>query len=146
MYLNNVKYDAGLNSMSACHCSDPGGEHTLTWKRRQDAGVGAAFFRVLGRVFGLKYLVEVKKFPVPPVDQVLTPPFSLHLNHKPLERKHKPHKHCNSGFRDLLEAGGVHDAYEIVNEAFLLLSISNGGTDGDVVRELIKITDKHRDV
>lgn len=28
--------------------------------------------------------MEGKKFSVPPVDEIFTPPFSLHLNHKPL--------------------------------------------------------------
>lgn len=65
---------------------------TPTWQRGQNAGVGTRFLRVLRRVFGLKDLVEIEKFSVSPVDQVLAPSFSLHLNHKPLgeKQKHEP--------------------------------------------------------
>lgn len=62
---------------------------SLTWKSRQDAGVGTRFLRVLRRVFGLQDLVEVEEFSVPPVDEILTPSFSPHLNHKPLGEKRK---------------------------------------------------------
>lgn len=63
--------------------------HTPTWKSRQDAGVGTRFLWVFRRVSGLKDLVEVEKFPVPPVDEILTPSFSFHLNHKPLGEKQR---------------------------------------------------------
>lgn len=65
---------------------------SLTWKSRQDAGVGTGFLRVLRRVLGLEDLVEVEEFSVPPVDEILAPSFSPHLNHKPLGGK-KKHKH-----------------------------------------------------
>lgn len=32
--------------------------------------------------------------------------------------------------------------YVVINEAFLLLNISNGGTDGNVMWELVKVTKK----
>lgn len=59
----------------------------LTWEKGQHAGVGTGFLWVLRRVPGLQDLVEVEKFPVPPVDEVLTPSFGLHVNHKPLGEK-----------------------------------------------------------
>lgn len=62
---------------------------TLTWKRGQNAGVGTRFLCVFRRVFGLKDVMEIEKFSVSPVDQVLAPPFSLHLSHKPLGEKQK---------------------------------------------------------
>lgn len=64
-------------------------KQTLTWKRRQDAGVGTGLLRVFRGVFGLEDLMQVEKLSVSPVDQILTLSFSLHLNHKQLKRKEK---------------------------------------------------------
>jgi len=36
----------------------------------------------------------------------------------------------------------IVNTYKVVYEAFLLLNIGNGGTNRDVVRELIKVTKK----
>lgn len=58
--------------------------YTPTWNRRQDVGVGTRFLCAFRRVFGLEDLVEVEKFSIPPVDEILAAPFSLHLNHKHL--------------------------------------------------------------
>lgn len=116
--------------------------NTLTWKSGQDAGVGTRFLWVFRRVFGLEELVEVEKFSVPPVDEILTPSFNLHLNHKPLGEK-RTHKSALflSFFVCLKVCGIFFFTYKVVNEAFLLLNISNGGTDRDVVRQLIKVTE-----
>lgn len=38
----------------------------------------------------------------------------------------------------------VYSTYVVVNEALLLLDISNGGGDGDVVRQLLKITESQK--
>ncbi len=65
--------------------------NTLTWKNGQDAGAGAKFVGVFRRVFGLEDLVKVEKFPVPPVDEILIPSFSLDLYHKPL-RENQTHE------------------------------------------------------
>lgn len=37
-----------------------------------------------------------------------------------------------------------YSTYVVVNEALLLLNISNGGRDGDVVRQLLKITESQK--
>lgn len=58
--------------------------HTLTWQGRQGAGVRTRSVRVLGGVLGLQDLMEVEKLSVPPVDKVLAPSFSLHLDDKHL--------------------------------------------------------------
>lgn len=59
----------------------------LTWERGQDAGVRTRLLGVVRSIFRLEELVEVEKFTVPPVDEILAPSFSLHLNHKPLSEK-----------------------------------------------------------
>lgn len=110
---------------------------SLTWKSRQDAGVGTRFLRVLRRVFGLQDLVEVEEFSVPPVDEILTPSFSPHLNHKPLGEKRKH----EAGWYSLSSklSADFCKTYKVVDEAFLLLDVGDGGTDSDVVRQLIKV-------
>lgn len=59
-------------------------QHRLTWEGGQDAGVRTRLLCVLRGVFGLQILMEGKEFSVPPVDEIFTLSFSLHLNHKPL--------------------------------------------------------------
>lgn len=110
---------------------------SLTWKSRQDAGVGTRFLRVLRRVFGLQDLVEVEEFSVPPVDEILTPSFSPHLNHKPLGEKRK-HEAGLYSLSSKLSADFCK-TYKVVDEAFLLLDVGDGGADSDVVRQLIKV-------
>lgn len=62
---------------------------TLTWKRGQDASVGTWSLWIFRGIFGLNDLVEVEKFSVPPVDQILAPSFSLDLNDEPLEGRER---------------------------------------------------------
>lgn len=119
--------------------------NTLTWKSGQDAGVGTSFLWVFRRVFGLEELVEVEKFSVPPVDEILTPSFNLHLNHKALGEKRTHESALFLSFFVCLKVCGIFlnfiFTYKVVNEAFLLLNISNGGADRDIVRQLIKVTE-----
>lgn len=112
----------------------------LTWEKGQHAGVGTGLLWVLRRVPGLQDLVEVEKFPVPPVDEVLTPSFGLHVNHKPLGEKqsHETALVCVQNFAVVLLYFCL--TYKVINEAFLLLNISNGGADWDIMRQLIKVT------
>lgn len=66
--------------------------HRLTWEGGQRAGVLSLPVWLFRRVFGLQRLVEGKKFSVPPIDEIFTPSFSLHLNHKPLAEKKTQHR------------------------------------------------------
>lgn len=123
-YLNNVKPDVVI---------------WLTWKRGQDAGVGTRFLWVLGRIFGLEGLVKAEKFSVPSVDEILTPSFSLHFNHKPLGETEMETQLS-------LCLGSVSSmflliTYKVVNEALLLFSISDDGADRHIRRQLIKVTE-----
>lgn len=105
----------------------------VTWKRGQDAGVGTGSLGVFRGIFGLDDLVEVEKFPVPPVDQILAPSFGLDLNDEPLDKR-----------RDLkvIPASGksqTRTTYKVVDETFLLLNVGDDGADGHIVRQLFKI-------
>lgn len=59
-------------------------QRRLTWEGGQEAGVWTRLLGAFRGVFGLQILMEGKKFSVPPVDEIFTSSFSLHLNHKSL--------------------------------------------------------------
>lgn len=51
---------------------------------------------------------------------------------------------CGLGTSIQGQVCGCFFTYKVVNEAFLLLDISDGGTDRDVVRELVKVTEQEK--
>lgn len=127
--------------------------HSLTWQSGQDAGVGPGSLWVCRRVSGLQDLVEVEKLPVPAVDQILAPSFSPHLNHKPLKKKRdrtEPDLYFTLSVQTRLELFLFlnfvvnFQTHEVVDEALLLLDVSDGGADRDVVRQLIKVTEQQK--